>query len=504
MPETYCVRHFDQIAMDHCATCNKPYCADCLGVDEGQPICANCKDVKAKAVLAEALKTSGNPMAGGSPLNFKGKGLDDDPLGLFSGAPPSKPKAESPPAVPLLSAPSPTPAPIPSPPVPLTPPTPVPPKAASPVAPPAPFSLDQLGAASHSSRPSFFPAAASMPDKPVPLTPTTLTPSLTVPPSPLPIVKPAPFSLDKSGIAPNPLTPPPGAQSKPSLDFNATMNHSQPPGLPFSAAIPPIPAAVSSPVATPEPVPFPVDEVIKAPKKKIKVFSVAKIWVKYLVRHSYEMFDPLAKKMRIPTYVFLGLVAALIVGAVIGVGSLLNKPTVVLADMIQPIHMVQMSSSQVSEMDITAYTELQTQLQTMGFTPVIQMTVPQLPSPNFFDVGMKEDAGVYSEILKMPGQITPHLSFVSVFSNGVWFSTNAWQGDNQTMDYLVSEYYPDATPDQLYAQHNQTLEKLKQDKGWQVQAMGENRYMAALSDHLRWFLNKKDIQGYQADFKLWH
>ncbi len=39
---------------------------------------------------------------------------------------------------------------------------------------------------------------------------------------------------------------------------------------------------------------------------------------------------------------------------------------------------------------------------------------------------------------------------------------------------------------------------------WQVQAMGENRYIAALSDHLRWYLNKKDIQGYQADFKLWH
>jgi hypothetical protein len=72
------------------------------------------------------------------------------------------------------------------------------------------------------------------------------------------------------------------------------------------------------------------------------------------------------------------------------------------------------------------------------------------------------------------------------------------------MDYLVSEYYPNDTPDQLYIQHIQTLEKLKQDKGWQVQNMGENRYMAALSDHLRWFLNKKDIQGYQADFKLWH
>ncbi|HTC22210.1 MAG TPA: hypothetical protein VK859_15235, partial [bacterium] len=243
---------------------------------------------------------------------------------------------------------------------------------------------------------------------------------------------------------------------------------------------------------------------IEAPKKKNKVFSVAKIWVKFLIRRSYEMFDPLAKKLRVPTYVFLGLIALLIVGAVIGAGAVLNKPSVALADTIQPIHLVQVNSSQVSEMDITAYTDIATQIQTMGFTPVIQMTVPQLPSPNFFDVGMKEDSGTYSEILKMPGQIAPHLSFVSVFSNGVWFSTNAWQGDNQTMDYLVSEYYPGDTPDQLYVQHIQTLEKLKQDKEWQVQTMGENRYMAALSDHLRWYLNKKDLQAYQADFKLWH
>ncbi len=238
--------------------------------------------------------------------------------------------------------------------------------------------------------------------------------------------------------------------------------------------------------------------------KNIRVFSLAKIWGKYLIRRSYEMFDPLAKKFKVPVYVLPIAVVILIIGAVIGLGSLLGKPSVILAETIQPIFIVQENSNQVSEMDITAYAEFQTSLQNMGFTPLIQMTVPQLPSPNFFDVGMKEDSGIYSEILKMPGQIAPHLSFVTVFSNGVWFSTNAWQGDNQTMDYLISEYYPDDTPDQLYTQHAQTLEKLKQDNGWQVQTMGENRYLAALSDHLRWFLNKKDLQGYQADFKLWH
>jgi hypothetical protein len=284
------------------------------------------------------------------------------------------------------------------------------------------------------------------------------------------------------------------------MDLNSMIHNPQP-------LRPPFPKALETPF-TPSPVssiPLPVVlEELEAPKPKNKVFSLAKIWVKYLFRKSYEMFDPLARKLRVPTYVFLGAGFLLLALVVLGIGSLLNRPTVALADTIQPIHIVQVSSSQISEMDITAYTDLQSQLQKMGFTPVIQMTIPQLPSPNFFDVGLKDDAGTYSEILKMPGQISPHLSFVSVFSNGVWFSTNAWPGDNQSLDYLVSEFYPADTPDQLFVQHAQTLEKLKQEKGWQVQAMGENRYMAAISDHLRWFLNKKDLQGYQADFKMWH
>ncbi len=453
MAETYCVRHFDQIAKDHCATCNKPYCADCLSMEADQPICANCKEIKTKAATAEVLKAASQSAAGGSPLNFKGKGLDDDPLGLFAASPkPSVPKIE-PPAV------------VPPPPVAVSPPTAAPPSVS-----------------------------------PVPVIPSPVPQPKVISPLPSPTVHPGSVSLDKPLIA-SPLTAAPGPPPNPPVDLSATMKPSPTPGpsLPKASATP-------SPVVSAAPAPFPADsEALAASLKKMKVFSVAKIWMKYLIRHSYEMFDPLAKKLKVPTYVFLGLIVLLVVGAVIGVGSLLDKPSVILADSIPPIHIIQENSSQVSEMDITAYTDFQAHLQTMGFRPVIQMTVPQLPSPNFFDVGMKEDAGVYSEILKMPGQIAPHLSFVSVFSNGVWFSTNAWQGDNQTMDYLVSAYYPDDSPDQLYAQHVQTLlDKLKQENGWQVQTMGENRYMSALSDHLRWFLNKKDIQGYQADFKLWH
>jgi hypothetical protein len=96
------------------------------------------------------------------------------------------------------------------------------------------------------------------------------------------------------------------------------------------------------------------------------------------------------------------------------------------------------------------------------------------------------------------------LSFVTVFSNGTWYSTNGWASKGATGDYLVSESFENTTPDQLYVHHIQGLEKLKQDKDWQVAGMGENRYMAAFSDHLRWFIDKNDLQAYQADFALWN
>jgi hypothetical protein len=160
--------------------------------------------------------------------------------------------------------------------------------------------------------------------------------------------------------------------------------------------------------------------------------------------------------------------------------------------------------AQVPDIDITAFSDLQNHLGALGFTQVLQMTVPQLPSSNFFDVGIKEDENTYSEILKMPNQIGPRISFVTVFTNGVWYSTNGWTGTNQQLDYLVSEFYPDQTPEQLYAQHQQGVQKLKTTNDWEVQKASLNRYMAALTDHIRWFLTFKHILPYQADFPSWH
>lgn len=278
------------------------------------------------------------------------------------------------------------------------------------------------------------------------------------------------------------------------------IKESQPLKAPFPQASYPAPPSANSPA----PMPFPMDSPVPQASKQKQAFSLVKIWAKFLIRRAYELFDPLAKKLKLPTYVVIGLIVAMGVGAVVGLGAVLNQPTVPLVDSIQPLHLIQVNSSQVSEMDITAYTDVQTQVQTMGFQSLLQMTVPQLPSPNFFDVGMKSEAGVYSEIIKFPGQLAPKLSFITVFTNGVWFSTNGWDGTGRNSATVVSEYYASDTPDQLYVQHMQTLEKLKQDNGWDVQNMTENRYMAAFSDRVRSFLDKKSIPAYQADFNLWH
>jgi hypothetical protein len=420
MPDEFCSNHKDQHAVGKCSNCKKPFCLDCLDVESGRPLCVEClKKKPGEAPSAPTPSTvatpfppaSPAPVAGSSPLNFKGKGLEDDPFGLFgSSAPPSAPKIEPPKAGPLPD--------------------------------PKPFV------------PNLRP----------------LTPAQ----SPAPKIS-APSSMDLDDLA----------------------SHSQP--------LKPILSATPSSPAAPQPFPMdPLSGVAVSTPKKPKLFSLAKAWVKYLVRQSYEFFDPLARKLRVPTYVFLGGVAGLVVVGILVIGSILNRPVLALVEKVPAIHLIQVSSAQISEMDVTTYSDFQNQLQTMGFAPLLQITIPQLPSPNFFDVGMKADVGTYSTILKVPGQITPRLSFVTIFNNGVWFSTDGWKADNQESDDLISEHFPGLNPDQLYVKHIEALEKLKKEKDLQVQGMGDNRYMAALTDHLRWFIVKKEVPSYRADFNLWY
>jgi hypothetical protein len=218
---------------------------------------------------------------------------------------------------------------------------------------------------------------------------------------------------------------------------------------------------------------------------------------------SWQKFDSLGKKFKVPGYLFAAILLVLLAG---GLTFFFQKPgssIVKVVDTVPQITIVSMDASQVTNLDITAFTELYTHLGQLGFIQILQMTVPQL-LPNFFDVGMKEDEGIYSEIIMMPNQIAPRLSFVTVFTNGVWYSTNGWAGTNQQLDYLQNEFYPDQSPEQLYAQHKQGIEKLQTANGWQIQTASQNRYMADLSDHLRWYLKFKNVSADQIDFASWH
>jgi hypothetical protein len=236
----------------------------------------------------------------------------------------------------------------------------------------------------------------------------------------------------------------------------------------------------------------------------LNLLILAKQWTRFYFHKLIGLLEPASEKLHIPSGILAVLVLVLLAGMVLGLGALMPVSAVKLVDGIPPLHVVEVTANQISEMDITAYTEFQNQLQTMGFTDILQCTLPQLPNTNFMDVGMKQDVSTYSEIIKFPGTIAPKVSFVTVFTNGTWYSTNGWNGTGQENAWQVSEFFPDAPLDQLYVKHVQRVQQMETDNGWQAQSLSENRYMAALSDEVRTFLVTKKIPAYQAAFDLWH
>ncbi|HJT23567.1 MAG TPA: B-box zinc finger protein, partial [bacterium] len=262
MAETFCVKHGGKPAVGYCSKCNKPYCEDCLDMETGKPVCQDC--LKAKA-------TQGTPAApagamGGSPLNFKGKGLDDDPLGLFGAG---GPKVEAPKLVPT------------------------PPPFKPPVVPPHP--------------------SQSIPT-PKPMTPPTaapMTPPMSKPVSPM-------SSLDPLGKTPSPSEKPAGSMPKAPMDLDSLIKEPQP-------MRPPFPQASSAGSASgPVPQPFQMNSTKSAVPQKKNPLITLKIWVKYLLRRAYDLFDPLAVKLRVPTYIAVLLVVALVAGSVMGITLFVN------------------------------------------------------------------------------------------------------------------------------------------------------------------------------------
>jgi len=312
------------------------------------------------------------------------------------------------------------------------------------------------------------------------------------------------------GHTPSPFVPSPAPSSKPVLPTSApnklvleSLGKEVKPQPESSASEPPEPSLFVPPSYGEVPLSEPLPQTTHHSSHP-NFLIVIKQWLRFYFYKLIGVLEPAAKKLRVPAGVLAVLVLILAAGAVWGISLLIPAGSVKLVDSIPPLHVVEVAANQISEMDITAYTEFQNQLQTMGFNDILECTLPQLPNTNFMEVGMKPDVGTYSEIIKFPGTINPKVSFVTTFTNGIWFSTNGWTGTSQENSWQVSEFFPDTPVDQLYVKHVQRVQQMISDNGWQTQAMSENRYLAALSDQVRTFLSTKKVPAYQAQFPLWH
>ncbi len=507
-----CTNHPDVGAVGKCSRCEKPYCLECLDLETGRPLCQNC--------------LAGKPV------------------------PQTEAPAAAPPPAPRVTAPVPPSPPMPAPPrIPVSAPAaskaqadtfismddlnmgmkaPEPPKAEE-VVEPAPVEIQstpievapeppkvevQMESASvevKAEEPKVeMPSVGGLPafkpmdndplglfkNAPAPTMPKIETPKPAAPQpfTDLPPIKPAapkPFENMPAMSAP---IMPPVVSEKPSnsasFDLAGIMNKLDKAESPKAAFDPDALIPAADTVSARD---------LHAPKNQwlYQAKSAAgALWLKV---------DILAARFKIPGYLLAAIVFVALAGVLTLVSQLGGSSSVVLVDSVTPIHIIPMEVAQISDMDITAFSDLQNHLGALGFNQSLQMTVPQLPSPNFFDMGLKQEEGTYSEILRIPNQIGPRVSYVTLFTNGVWYSTNGWAGNPQQLDYLISEFLPDHTPEELYNEHLQGVQKiLNTNPDWQVQKATLNRYMAGLSDHIRWFLSLKNILPYQADFAAWH
>ncbi len=212
-----------------------------------------------------------------------------------------------------------------------------------------------------------------------------------------------------------------------------------------------------------------------------------------------------SRALRLPIPVLAGLAALLVVLLLSAPFLLLaRRPAVKTVEAVLPVHVVKVQVSQVGELDIATYLELESKLQAMGFFPLIQMTAPQAPSPNFIAAFVKESVGVYAHLMKLPGSMAPRVAFVTVFNNGIWCSTNGFAGKDTQAEFLMNTHHPQDPVDALYVKHMQKIAQIGKREGWVPARMSESRYIAAFTDHFRWYLTWKKIPGYRAAFGDWH
>jgi hypothetical protein len=215
--------------------------------------------------------------------------------------------------------------------------------------------------------------------------------------------------------------------------------------------------------------------------------------------------QPLADISKIPVKIWEILTVLVFVGLLAGVVMFFHKPTYQLVDRLEALSPARTDVRQIVELDITAFIDIESKIKQLGFAPLIQLSVPEIPAPNLFAV--YTDSGnqkykSYAVILKVPGSNMPRLSFVNVLSNGTWLSTNGWASKDQELDKLSSESTPGQDPVALWAHHQKRVDQAIQT-GVTVSSVNERRFICALCDHLRWYMELKDIPAYKALFENW-
>jgi len=539
MAEAVCSNHPDVGAVGKCSQCKKLFCLDCLDLDTGKPLCKDCLAGKTEEISVPPTPAPvrepepepiSPPVIEAPVFQTAAKSTEETAISLDDfGLAPKPPEEVKPPSfkvtgnLAFMDAPSDA-AVSPDKPVPVEVKAPVPSKVTGPLAfmdsevtaPVKPVDLEtkkehpvmipsppvipsvEEKPANPAGSPFVFKPMKSMDNDPLGLFKENATPPGVnpLPPKPVdPIMPPPAPSFDPKPPAP---LPPMSFPPMPDLEVKKPAHVSN---VDVASMMKKLDRAEKAAPFNPEALVPPAEKTSPREfndRKKVLLNSISSRGM-----GSWQKFDSLGKKFKVPGYLFAAILLVLLAG---GLTFFFQKPgssVVKVVDSVPQITIVSMDASQVTNLDITAFTELYTHLGQLGFIQILQMSVPQL-LPNFFDVGMKEDEGIYSEIIMMPNQIAPRLSFVTVFTNGVWYSTNGWAGTNQQVDYLQSEFYPDQTPEQLYDQHKQGIQKLQTANGWQIQSASQNRYMADLSDHLRWYLKFKNVSADQIDFASWH
>ncbi len=215
-----------------------------------------------------------------------------------------------------------------------------------------------------------------------------------------------------------------------------------------------------------------------------------------------QFLGPAASHLRVPLWLLELFMVLLLTTAVVGSYWAAKGTGYKLVDSVTPLHMVRMEVTQMVELDITAYLELESKLAKLGFNPLIKVGVIEIPSPNLFSVYLKPDTNSYGVILKVPGSNTPRISFLSFLSNEMWLSTNGWASQNQELEKISSQSFPGLAPEALWKQHLTRMNHYMQ-AGVGLQRANAYRFLSALSDHLRWFIEIREIQPFKARFEDW-